>query len=132
MSTKHKNMNASINPAPPECDSSEPALVINELQMRLDDRERQLQDALARLDDAIKSGNAQFDSIDDDPLTHQDDPFMNPAEVGRQIGKSPQTVGRWIVEGLITATFFPHDKWMVRKSEVNRLLRGSALNKQVV
>lgn len=127
MSTKHKNMNVSINPAP-----TEPALVINELQLRLDDRERQLQDALARLDDALKSGNAQFDSIDDDPLTHQDDPFMSPAEVGRQIGMSPQTVGRWIVEGLIVATFFPNERWMVRKSEVNKLLRGSALNKQVV
>lgn len=66
------------------------------------------------------------------PLTHEDDPFLTPAEVGRQLGMSAQTIGRWIQDGLIIATFFPNDRWKVRKSEVNRLLRGSSINKQVV
>jgi excisionase family DNA binding protein len=66
-----------------------------------------------------------------DPPTHQDDPLLTPSEVGRQLGKSPNTIVNWIRDGLLNAVRMPSGLWAVRKSEVNKLLTASALEKQL-
>ena len=66
-----------------------------------------------------------------DPPTHEDDPFVTLAEVGRQIGMSQQTVKRWVLSKLIEAHARPSGLWSVRQSEINKFLRGTNLNKQV-
>jgi predicted site-specific integrase-resolvase len=63
--------------------------------------------------------------------THAEDPILTINEVGRQIGKSHQTVGSWCKAGLINAWRLPSGCWAVRQSEVNKFLAGSALDKQV-
>lgn len=64
----------------------------------------------------------------DDPLTHEDDPILNLSEVGRMIGKSPQTIGRWCQDGLLRCLPLPNGLRGVRKSEINKFLGGSALD----
>lgn len=63
-----------------------------------------------------------------DPPTHAEDPILSLHEVARQIGKSPQTIGRWVKDGLIAAIRMPNGFAGVRKSEVNKFLRSSALD----
>lgn len=53
------------------------------------------------------------------------------ADVGRQLGRSPQTIARWIDDGLLSAVRLPSGLRVVRRSEVNKFLRGSALDAQV-
>lgn len=62
-----------------------------------------------------------------DPPTHEDDPLMTQSEVARALGKSPQTIGRWIADGLLAFTKLPSGLPVVRRSEVNKFLGGSAL-----
>jgi len=63
-----------------------------------------------------------------DPPTHAEDPILSLAEVGRQIGKSHQTIGRWVKDGLLAAIRTPNGLVGVRKSEVNKFLGSSALD----
>jgi predicted site-specific integrase-resolvase len=65
------------------------------------------------------------------PLTHAEDPLLNLSEVARQVGKSPQTIGRWVQDGLLKAIRLPSGLMAVRKSEINAFLGDSALNTQV-
>jgi len=65
------------------------------------------------------------------PPTHKDDPLLSPTDVGRQLGKSPQTISRWIQDGLLKAIPLPGGRVAVRKSEVNKFLGGSALQRQL-
>lgn len=68
-----------------------------------------------------------------EPLTHQEDPILTICEVAKQLNRSPQTITRWCNDGLLIPLRRPDDKiFGIRKSEVNRFLGGSALNKQVV
>lgn len=67
----------------------------------------------------------------DNPPTHEDDPFMSPSEVAKALGKHPNTVYNWIRDGLLKAIRLPTGRLVVRRSEVNKLLSGSALNTQV-
>ena len=60
-------------------------------------------------------------------VTHEDDPFLSVTEVARQLGKSPQTIGRWINDGLLNGVRRPNGIVAVRQSEVNQFLGGSAL-----
>lgn len=66
-----------------------------------------------------------------DPPTHEEDPLLNVSEVGRQLGKAPATILNWIRDGLLNAVRGPSGLWSVRKSEVNKFLGGSALDKRV-
>lgn len=63
--------------------------------------------------------------------THEQDAFLTPSEVGRQIGKHHTTIGRWIVDGLLKAVRMPNNKYVLRQSEVNKFLGGSALTARV-
>lgn len=66
-----------------------------------------------------------------DPPTHEEDPILTITEVGRQLGKSHQTVARWCQEGLLNYIRMPGGNFGVRKSEVNKFLGGSAIDKRV-
>ena len=59
--------------------------------------------------------------------THEDDPILTMSEVARRVGKSPQTVARWIHDGLLRAIRHPSGLPGIRQSEVNKFLGGSAL-----
>lgn len=67
-----------------------------------------------------------------EPLTHQEDPLLGVCEIGRQLGKHHSTISDWCYQGLLKAVRMPNRTWAVRKSEVNKFLAASALNKQVV
>ncbi len=60
-----------------------------------------------------------------------DSEMLTLADVGRQLGRSPQTISRWINDGLLSAVRLPSGLRVVRRSEVNKFLRGSALDAQV-
>jgi hypothetical protein len=66
-----------------------------------------------------------------DPPTHEQDPILNLTEVARQLGKHPSTIKDWCVQGLLIPVKMPSGLYGVRKSEVNKFLGGSALQKQV-
>ena len=63
------------------------------------------------------------------PLTHIEDPILSIREVAEQFGKSSQTVGRWIHDGLLRVIRLPSGMPGVRQSDVDAFLGGSALNK---
>ena len=74
-----------------------------------------------------KSGVVNKPTTKDDELpTHEDDPFLTCAEVGRRIGKDRATVLRWCNEGLMEAIRRPpYQYWAIRKSVVNRFLSAT-------
>lgn len=57
----------------------------------------------------------------------QSDEIITMAEAARALGKSPQTVGRWIQDGLLNAVRMPTGIFHLRKSELNKFLDGTAL-----
>ena len=57
-----------------------------------------------------------------EPPTHEEDPILTCAEVGRVIGKHRATIWRWCSDGSITAIRMPSNHFGVRKSEVNKIL----------
>lgn len=65
------------------------------------------------------------------PPTHSDDPLITPEEVARRIGKTGPTVRQWIKDGLLKAIRQPSGLFMIRTSEVNKLLGASALQTTV-
>lgn len=67
----------------------------------------------------------------DNPPTHVEDPLLGFSEVARHLGKSHTTIARWVQDGLLTAVRQPGGRWAVRKSEINKFLGGSALNKEI-
>lgn len=62
-----------------------------------------------------------------DKPTHEEDPFLTLSEVGKQMGKHHTTIGSYIKDGLLNAVRSPSKLPMVRQSEVDRFLGGSAL-----
>ena len=66
-----------------------------------------------------------------DALSHEEDPLLNLSQVARLIGKHPSTVQRWARDGLLKVQRMPSNLPGVRRSEVNKFLGGSALDKQV-
>lgn len=52
-------------------------------------------------------------------------------EVARQLGKSPQTITRWIKDGLLEAIRLPSGMWGVKRKTLNSILRLTPINKQV-
>lgn len=65
-----------------------------------------------------------------DQPTHQEDPLMSTGDVARALGKHPATVLRWIQDGLLPYVRI-QGRFSVRKSEVNKLLAGSAIQARV-
>lgn len=63
--------------------------------------------------------------------THEEDPLLTTGEVARQINKSEQTIRNWIMDGLLKAIRTPGGLFNIRKSEVNKLLGASALDRKI-
>lgn len=55
------------------------------------------------------------------------DEIITMAEAARALNKSPQTVARWIQDGLLNAVRMPTGIFHLRKSELNKFLGGTAL-----
>jgi len=64
------------------------------------------------------------------PPTHAEDPILSLREAAEQFGKSSQTVGRWIHDGLLRVIRLPSGMPGVRQSDVDAFLGGSALGKK--
>lgn len=60
------------------------------------------------------------------PPSHDEDPLMTLSEVGQHVGKSPQTIARWIQDGLLEATRVG-PLFKIRRSVLARFLGGTAL-----
>ncbi len=75
--------------------------------------------------------NEDLKKAQDNPPTHEEDPFVPIGEVARQLGVHRNTVHRWINDGLLEAVKRPSELVSVRKSQINKFLGGSALTKQV-
>ena len=56
-----------------------------------------------------------------------DDPLLSMSEAGHIIGKSPQTISRWMDEGLLAFYRDPTGLRRVRKSELVRFYGATAL-----
>ena len=61
------------------------------------------------------------------PLTHEEDPILSGTKIARMCGKTPQTVGNWIRDGLLKSIRLPSGLPGVRQSEVVKFLGASAL-----
>ena len=77
----------------------------------------------------LKSSPIERD--DNAPLTSEEDELLSPSEVGRRLGKHPSTILRWIEDGLLQAIRLPSGLWVVRASQVNQILSGSAITGRV-
>lgn len=73
----------------------------------------------------------RLEQDENDPPTHQEDPILTLSEVGRQLGKSFDTINRWCRDGLLQYVRMPSGLFGVRKSEVNKFLGGSALDERL-
>jgi len=111
MSTKPKNTAV-------KSDSSDAAAIVNELQVRLDERERQLEDALARLDDALKQT---------DFVSHGEDPLLNLTEAGELVGRSHQTIRNMINQKMLRCVQEPGGLIRVRQSSLVKLFAEAFL-----
>lgn len=60
-----------------------------------------------------------------------DERFLTLAEVGRMVGRSATTVGRWCLDGLLDCVRLPSGLRAVRRSEVMKFIGNSALAKQI-
>lgn len=60
------------------------------------------------------------------PPSHEDDPLMSLSEVGAYVGKSPQTIARWIQDGLLEAVRVG-PLFKIRRSVLARFMGGTAL-----
>ena len=51
-----------------------------------------------------------------DLLVHADDPILNLSAVAEALGRSPQTIGRWVADGCMPSILMPNGLRKVRKS----------------
>jgi IS30 family transposase len=68
------------------------------------------------------------------PKTAMEDPILSYGEVARQLGKTHQTVMRWVRDGLFdmnNVLRMPSGMPGIRQSEVNKFLRGTAIETRV-
>lgn len=54
--------------------------------------------------------------------THASDPFLNVSTVAAALGRSHQTISRWIELGKLAATPWPSGGYKIRRSELERIL----------
>ena len=63
-------------------------------------------------------------------LTHEDDPFLTLRDAANQLGVSPRTIGRWLLDPDIDFKGHPRPGGIaVRQSEVNKWI-GTPLDKK--
>jgi hypothetical protein len=60
-------------------------------------------------------------------VVETDDPVLTMSECARRASKSPQTIRRWIIDGLLKAVRHPSGIPGVRQSEFERFYGNSAL-----
>src|SRR5450631_3304572 len=53
-----------------------------------------------------------------------DDPWLTLAEIAEELRMSPATIRSWISKGTLRAMRAGQRKWLVRRSELDRMLRG--------
>ena len=57
--------------------------------------------------------------------SHLDDPILHQSTVAAALGRSPQTIGRWIDEGCLPSVNQPNGLRKVRKSELLKWLEAT-------
>lgn len=62
--------------------------------------------------------------MDDPDPERLDDPWMTLAEIAGELRMSPATIRSWISKGRLQAMRAGQRKWLVRRSELDRMLRG--------
>ncbi len=60
-------------------------------------------------------------------LEPQEDPWLTLAEIAEELRMSPATIRSWISNGTLQATRAGRRKWLVRRSELDRMLGGQDL-----
>ena len=55
----------------------------------------------------------------------EDDPWLTLAEIAEELRLSPATIRSWISKGTLRATRAGQRKWLVRRSELERMLAGA-------
>jgi hypothetical protein len=65
-----------------------------------------------------------------EPISSEVDPLLSQSDVARMLGKSPQTIGRWIADGLLSFHRQPNGLPMIRKSVVDKFLGTTCLKVQ--
>lgn len=61
------------------------------------------------------------------PAESTEEEMLNLADVGRMVGRTAQTVGRWCNDGLLNCRRLPSGLRVVPRSEVEKFIGGSAL-----
>jgi excisionase family DNA binding protein len=62
--------------------------------------------------------------VSDEGSTPPDDPWLTLAEIAEELRLSPATIRSWISKGTLRAMRAGQRKWLVRRSELDRMLRG--------
>lgn len=62
--------------------------------------------------------------VDDEASERPDDPWLTLAEIAEGLRMSPATIRSWISKGTLRAMRAGQRKWLVRRSELDRMLRG--------
>ena len=65
--------------------------------------------------------------VDDEPET-PDDPWLTLAEIAGELRMSPATIRSWISKGTLRAMRPGKRKLLVRRSELDRMLRGEDMD----
>ncbi len=64
--------------------------------------------------------------------THGENRFLTYTSAATQIGRSRNTIARWVNDGLMEFHLYPTGQRAVRQDQVNAILRASSIDKQVV
>lgn len=68
------------------------------------------------------------EKITDDPIAaDRDDPLLTVSEVAEAVRKHPDTIRRWVTDGLLRAIRLPSGLFGIRKSELDKFIGASAL-----
>jgi excisionase family DNA binding protein len=67
--------------------------------------------------------------VDGDPDT-PDDPWLTLAEIAEELRMSPATIRSWISKGTLRAMRPGQRKLLVRRSELDRMLRGEDMDRE--
>jgi excisionase family DNA binding protein len=62
--------------------------------------------------------------VDADEAERPEDPWLTLAEIAEELRMSPATIRSWISKGTLRAMRPGQRKWLVRRSELDRMLRG--------
>lgn len=66
----------------------------------------------------------------DEPTPPKGDPWLTLAEIAAELRVNPATVRLWVSKGLLPATRAGERKWLVRRSDLDRMLATGAVGEQ--